>query len=105
MDVIENGILVIDKVNKYILEDIEKMYDSVNSIYKLYKYEEKTNEKSKLFSDLYNDYVILFEYVTAIIDIYKDDTEEEDLYYVELLIKYKEKLEKIGNEVVGLERK
>jgi len=104
MDVIENGILVIDKVNKYILEDIEKMYDSVNSNYKLYKYEEKTNEKAKLFSELYNDYVILFKYVVSIIDIYKDDTDEEDLYYVETLLKYKEKLEKIASEVVGLER-
>ena len=103
MDIIENGILVIDKVNNYILKDIELMFDSVHSIYKLYKYANE-EDKNKLFLNLYNDYVILYEYVKSIINIYENDTEEEDLYYVELLLKYKEKLEKIASEVVGLER-
>ena len=74
-------------------------------------YEENLNDKGELIFKFSSKYKVktgpYFKNSTKLlpqIEYIKDDTEEEDLYYVELLVKYKEKLDKIANEVVELER-
>ena len=99
MDVVEKIDNKISDLDKKTLSSIDSSVDSLNEVYKKYKLANNNISKNIMAEVFYEVFSPVFTLLNAILNIYEEQTLEEDEYFVSEIQRYKTKVEKMAKGV------